>query len=393
MLKRLNWQHSLHESLSALKEKNLYRSLETVGSAAGSHIRIGKKTFLNFSSNNYLGLANHLKVKRSAVRAVSEWGTGSGASRLISGNLKIHHDLEEALSRFKKEEAAAIFSSGYLANLGAVTALIGEKDIVLVDRLNHASLIDAARLSKAKLWVYPHNDISALDKLLARAKNFRKKLVLTDAYFSMDGDLAPLDKLLEICKQHGSMLMVDEAHSTGVFGKSGSGLAEHFGLSGKIDVVMGTLSKALGSVGGFIAGKKILKEYLINHSREFIYTTAPAPSASAAAIQAIRLIEAQPLLRKKYWERIFFAREGLKGLGFDLMNSQGPIIPLLIGDTGKTLRMKEFLRGGGIFAPAIRPPTVPKRMDRIRLSITAEHTKDDLDKLLSVLKKARQKIL
>ncbi len=393
MLKSQHWQNSLKQSLRALKEKNFYRSLEISDSAAGSHIRIGNESLINFSSNNYLGLANHPKVKQAVVRAVLKWGAGSGASRLVSGNLKIHGDLEDKIARFKNEEAATVFSSGYLANLGAVTALAGERDLVILDRLNHASLIDATRLSKAKLWVIPHKDVSALDRLLERAKGFKKKLVLTDAYFSMDGDVAPLDKLLEVCKRHGAMLMVDEAHSTGVFGKTGSGLAEQFGLSGKIDVVMGTLSKALGSVGGFIAGKKVLKEYLINRSREFIYTTAPAPSASAGALEAIRQIETQPSLRKKYWGLIILVRNGLKELGFDLMGSEGPIIPLLIRDTKKVLRMKAFLRKEGIFASAIRPPTVPRNTDRIRLSITAEHTKDDLNKLLGVLKKARQKIL
>ncbi len=393
MLKSPNWQDSLLESLNVLKEKNLHRSLESADSATGPRICIDQKELLNFSSNNYLGLANHAKVKQAAVRSISEWGTGSGASRLISGNLKIHTDLENKLAQFKKEESTLIFSSGYLANLGAVTALVDEKDVVLIDRLNHASLIDAARLSKGKLWVYPHNDAGALDKLLARAKNFGRRLVLTDAYFSMDGDIAALDKLTEVCKRRDAMLMVDEAHSTGVFGKNGSGLTEQFGLSGKIDVVMGSLSKALGSVGGFIAGKKVLREYLINRSREFIYTTAPAPSASAAALEAVRLIETQPSLRKKYWENIFFIRNGLKELGFDLMNSEGPIVPLLIGDTNKTLKMKSFLRQQKIFAPAIRPPTVPKNMDRVRLSVTAEHTKDDLKYLLDVLKKARREIL
>ena len=393
MLTSQNWQDSLKESLNLLKEKNLYRSLEPVDSPTDRIIQIAGKSFLNFSSNNYLGLANHPKVKKAAAKASLQWGAGSGASRLISGDLKIHRDLEEKLARFKKEESALLFSSGYLANLGVVTALLDEKDLVLADRLNHASLIDAARLSRAKFWVYRHKDATSLDQLLSRGKSYRKKLVMTDAYFSMDGDVAPLDELLRVCEKHDAMLMVDEAHSTGVFGKTGSGLTEHFGLSGKIDIVMGTLSKALGSVGGFIAGKKMLKDYLINRSREFIYTTAPAPAASGAALEAIRIIESAPFLRKKYWENILFVREELKSEGFDLLGSEGPIIPLLVGDTGKTIRLKEFLKKEHIFAPAIRPPTVPKNTDRIRLSITAGHTQEDLGKLLNVLRKAKDKIL
>ena len=392
-LKSRNWHQSLKEKLGLLEEKNLRRGLQSVDSPAGASILIEGKLFLNFSSNNYLGLANHPKVKDAAAQAALEWGAGSGASRLISGDLKIHRDLEEKLARFKKDESALIFTSGYLANLGAVTALAGEKDLVLVDRLNHASLIDAARLSKAKLRVYPHKDVSTLNKLLERGGGFKKKFVVTDAYFSMDGDVAPLDKLLEVCEKHDAALMIDEAHSTGVFGKNGSGLAEQFGLSGKIHVVMGTLSKALGSVGGFIAGKKVLKEYLVNCAREFIYTTAPAPAASGAALAAIKIIEAQPLLRKKYWENILFVREGLSALDFNLFDSEGPIIPIFIGDTAKTLRLKEFLRQKGIFTPAIRPPTVPKNTDRIRFSVTAEHTNGDLSQLLAVLKKAKGKFL
>src|SRR3989338_10862330 len=341
-----------------LKEKNIYRSLEVLNSSNSATIQIGKKSFLNFSSNNYLGLSTHPKVIEAAQSALAKWGTGSGASRLISGNLQIHEELEKELADFKGEEAATVFSSGYLANLGAVTSLLDERDVVLVDRLNHASLIDAARLSKAKFWVYPHKDVSELAKLLGRTKEFRRKLVLTDAYFSMDGDVAPLDKLVEICREHQAQLMIDEAHSTGVYGKSGAGLSEHFGLQGEIDIVMGTLSKALGSVGGYIAGKRTLREYLVNRSREFIYTTAPSPTASAAALQAIRIVRKSSGLRDKLWQNIRFVREKLAELGFDLMGSEGPVIPVLIGDTKKVLEVKEFLLKEGIFAPAIRPPTV-----------------------------------
>jgi len=336
-------------------------------------------------------LATHPRIAGKAAAAVRVWGTGSGASRLLSGNLSIHAELEKKLAVFKREETATVFSSGYLANLGVVTALLNEKDVVLVDRLNHSSLIDAARLSGAKLRVYPHRDVSSLDRFLAGAKGFRRRLVLTDAYFSMDGDIAPLDKLLEVCRRHDTFLMIDEAHSTGVFGKSGRGLTEHFGLTGKIDIVMGTLSKALGSVGGFVAGSTTLREYLVNRARTFIYTTAPSPSASAAAIASLDLIQKEPRLRRKLWDNTRFVREGLAALGFSLMGSEGPIIPVLVGDTQRTLRFGEFLRQEGIFAPAIRPPTVPKGTDRIRLTVTAAHERKDLEKLLAVLKKARAK--
>ncbi len=382
---------ALQQELDGLKEKALYRSLRNISFQSGSRIRIDRKLFINFASNNYLGLATHPRIAGKAAEAARVWGTGSGASRLLSGNLSIHAELEKKLAAFKGEEAATVFSSGYLANIGVVTALLNEKDVVLVDRLNHSSLIDAARLSGAKLRVYPHRDVSGLDRLLAGARGFRRRLVLTDAYFSMDGDIAPLDKLLEVCRRHDAFLMIDEAHSTGVFGKNGRGLSEHFGLTGKIDIVMGTLSKALGSVGGFVAGSATLREYLVNRARTFIYTTAPSPSASAAAIASLDLIQKEPGPRQKLWDNSHFTRDGLKALGFSLMGSEGPIIPVLVGDTRRTLRFGEFLRKEGIFAPAIRPPTVPKGTDRIRLTVTAAHERKDLEKLLAVLKKATAK--
>jgi 8-amino-7-oxononanoate synthase len=381
------------DRLKSLKAKGLYRFLEVVETSNQSSIRIHQNHFLNFSSNNYLGLATHPQVLKNAAKALKIWGAGSGASRLLSGTLKIHALLEEKLAVFKKEESALVFSSGYLANLGAMSAFLDSQSLVLVDRLNHASLIDGARLSGAKLWVYPHADVDALKKLLIRGRGFKNKWVVTDGYFSMDGDVAPLDKIFEICRDYQARLMVDEAHSTGIFGKTGAGLSEHFGLHGQIDAVMGTLSKSLGSVGGFIAGGAILKETLINFSRSFIYTTAPAPAASAAACAALDLILKEPTLREKLWRNCLFVREGLLGLGFDLARSQGPIIPVWIGDTAKVLRVREMLRKENIFAPAIRPPTVPKGTDRIRLSVMATHSKSDLEKLLAVFKKIRDKIL
>ena len=371
----------LTEELQSLRERHLYRSLKSPANT------------IDFSSNNYLGLAKHPRVVRAAADAAKKWGAGSGASRLLSGNLPIHEALETALARFKKEEAALIFSSGYLANLGAVTALLNEQDLVLMDRLNHSSLVDAARLSRAKLWVYPHKDVSALEKLLERAKGFRRKMIITDAYFSMDGDLAPLNDLLEVARRNNALLMVDEAHSTGVFGRTGRGATEHFGVCGQVDVVMGTLSKALGSVGGFVAGRDNLKEYLINRARTFIYTTAPAPTASAAALEALKIISGDGFFRKKLWENTDFVRQRFREMEFDLSGSVGPIISILVGDTRTVLEIAALLNKNGILAPAIRPPTVPKGTDRIRLSISASHTKPELEKLIRVFKKCRDKIL
>src|SRR3989338_6266812 len=384
---------SFKEDLDTLERKNLRRYLEVVDRSQNATLTIKKRNLVNFSSNNYLGLANHPQVNQAAIQAIRRWGTGSGASRLISGSLKIHADLESNLADFKQEEAATVFSSGYLANLGAVGALVNEKDLVLVDRLNHASLIDAARLSKAKLWVYPHKDLSVLRKLLDRGRTFRKKLVVTDAYFSMDGDIAPLGQLLEICREKKAMLMIDEAHSTGVFGKNGRGLSEHFGLERQIDVVMGTLSKSLGSVGGFLAGKAVLKAYLVNHAREFIYTTAPSPAASAAALESLLIIRKEPAIRERLWANVRFLRESLKSIDFNLMDSEGPIIPILIGDTAKSIHTRDLLKREGVYASVIRPPTVPKGTDRIRISVSADHTRDNLTKLTGILRKIKGKML
>ncbi|HXV18505.1 MAG TPA: 8-amino-7-oxononanoate synthase [Candidatus Omnitrophota bacterium] len=384
---------SLRLEIDEVKKQHLYRFLEEVSSERGARIRVGQKNLLNFSSNNYLGLASCPRVVRAAAGALKKWGTGSGASRLLSGNLKVHEDLEKEIARLKKEESALIFSSGYLANLGVVTALLNDKDLVLVDRLNHASLVDAAKLSRAKLWVYPNRDVTELDRLLSRARNHRRKLVMTDSYFSMDGTVAPLDALLTVCEKHEALLMVDEAHSTGVFGGSGAGLSEHFGLQGKIPVVMGTLSKALGSAGGYIAGKKELRETLVNRSRMFIYTTGPTPAASAAALESIRAVREEPQRREKLWRNTRFLREGLLGVGYDLFDSLGPIIPVRIGDPSKAIRVRELLRREGIFAPAIRPPTVPRGTDRVRLSVTAAHSKSDLERTLRIFKKIRDRAL
>ncbi len=382
--------NDLRNDLKDLKKQCLFRSLETILSKKPG-ARLGR--FVDFSSNDYLGLSTHREVIRKSAEALRLWGAGSGASRLISGNLKVHSDLENKIASFKKEEAATIFSSGYLANLGALSALLNEKDLVLLDRLNHASLVDAARLCKAKLWVYPHKDVNALAELLSRVQGFRRTLVATDAYFSMDGDVAPLDRLYGLCEKNGAMLMVDEAHSTGVFGKNGRGLTEHFHLEKKIDVVMGTLSKALGSVGGFVAGRALLNETPVTRSREFIYTTAPSPAASAAALASLELIEKDGSLRKKLWDNAAYLRKGLQGLGFGLMDSEGPVIPIVVGDPVKAVRVKEFMKKENLLIAAVRAPTVPRGTDRLRISVSAAHSTNSMDLLLKALKKARDKFL
>lgn len=372
----------LGSDLERLKRAQLYREPE---------IFSGSKHPIDFSSNDYLGLAHHPRVVLAAKKAIDRFGCGSSASRLLSGNLQIHTDLEKELAKFKKEEDALVFSSGYAANLSAVASIVNEQDVVIMDRLNHASLIDAARLSKAKLWVYPHLDMDALFDLLKRAGSFRRILVSTDAYFSMDGDVAPLNTMLELCEKYGAILMIDEAHSTGVFGANGRGLTEHYKLSSKIPIVMGTLSKALGSTGGYIAGNTLLKKWLLNTARPYIYTTAPTPGASAAALEAIRVIRDEPAFRKKLWNQVSAVREALIEMGYDLMHSTGPIIPIRAKSTTHALKMKAFLKKAGFFVPAIRPPSVPKGTDRLRLSLSSSHSSASTEALLKAFKKMRDK--
>ena len=376
----------LEIQLTDIKKQSLYRAPELFTSKDPTK-KLGR--FTDFSSNDYLGLSQHPRVTVAASQALKKWGTGSAASRLLSGNLGIHESLEKNLARFKREPAAAIFSSGYLANLGTIGTLVSDKDVVVLDRLCHASLVDGARLSKAKLWVYRHRNVTQLLELLKRAKNFRRRLVVTDAYFSMDGDLAPLPELIQVCRDTDSMLMIDEAHSTGVYGRTGRGLLEHFGVTGGVDVVVGTLSKALGSVGGFVCGSKSLKEAIVNFCRPYIYTTAPSPAASAAGLEALNVLKENPGLRTKLWNNVELVRAGLTELRFDLMGSEGPIIPMRIGAAADALKMKEGLKKMGFFVSAIRPPSVPDGTARLRLSVSAAHAPRQIAGLLSAFKKLR----
>ena len=377
---------NIQAQLDLLREKSLYRHLRGIDSPQGSHVFIQGTRYVNFSSNDYLGLADDEALKTAAQAAIQKWGTGSGASRLVTGSLKIHHDLEERIAAFKQEERGVIFSSGFQANLGTIQALAGSEDTVFVDRYCHASLIDGARLSGARLRVYPHCDMDRLGELLGKCDK-GQKLILTDTYFSMDGDVAPLPELLEMARRHEAILLVDDAHAVGVMGPEGRGLTEAFGLQGQIDVVVGTFSKALGSQGGFVVGQKSLIEFLINKARTLIYTTGSSPANSAAALRAIELIQADGSRRQRLWENVRYLREGIAQLGFDLLNSEGPIIPLILGETSQALHFSKTLEGEGILAPAIRPPTVPRGTDRVRLSVTAKHSKDDLDHLINTLRK------
>ncbi|HEA47003.1 MAG TPA: 8-amino-7-oxononanoate synthase, partial [bacterium] len=341
----------LFQELKELREKGLYRNLRTITGPQEPRVIIGGRECLLFSSNNYLGLANHPRLKKASQEAIERYGVGAGASRLISGTMELHTRLEEKIARFKGRESAILFSSGFLANLGVITSLLGREDVVIVDRLNHASIIDAARLSSAKLLVYPHRDMSRLKKILERCQPYKKRLIVTDSIFSMDGDLAPLPEIVSLAKRYRALVMIDEAHATGVLGSGGRGAEEHFGLEGKVDIVMGTLSKAIGSLGGFITGSQNLIEYLKNRARSFIYTTALPSGVCAASLAGLDLIENEPSLRKNLWQNVKYIRDRLLKMGFDLMGSETQIIPILIGEVERTMEISEYLFSQGIFIP------------------------------------------
>ncbi|HVN67552.1 MAG TPA: 8-amino-7-oxononanoate synthase [Candidatus Sulfotelmatobacter sp.] len=351
----------INEELANLKKAGLYRELHVVD----------QRTHKIFCSNDYLGLSQHPKVKAAARAAIEEFGFGAGAARLISGNTALHEELEKKFARFEKREAAIVFPTGYMANLGAITALVDENDTVIIDRLDHASIVDACRLSKAKLQVYPHKDMTVLKKILEKAGKFRRRLIVTDTVFSMDGDLAPLAALSALAKEHDAILMTDDAHATGVLE-----------LNNPADIVMGTLSKAVGSVGGFVAGSAELIDYLRNKARSFIYTTALPPAACAASLAALEIIEREPSLREKLWNNIGYF--GTRYLVPGTRNS--PIIPLIIGDAEKTMRLSAQLFERGLFVSGIRPPTVPNGESRLRITISATHSKEDIECLASSLR-------
>lgn len=374
------------KELLDIKNKGLYRRLRMVESEQSSKVVIDGREVILLSSNNYLGLANHPKIKEAAKKAIDKYGAGSGAARLISGNCILYKELEEKIAEFKNTEAALVFGSGYLANIGILSTVVKEGDLILSDELNHASIIDGCRLSRAEKVIYRHKDTRHIEEILSKNKT-KKILIVTEGVFSMDGDIAPLPEIIDIAKRYNAMVMVDDAHGTGVLGKKGRGTAEHFGIEKGIDIHMGTLGKALGAYGAYAAGDKGLIEFLINKARGFIFTTALPPSVLASAIMAIRILENEPELIKKLWKNRDYLVTGLKSLGFDTMGCGTPIIPILIGKAEKALKMSEDLFEQGVYVPAIRPPTVPEDTCRLRLTVMAAHTKEELDIALKAFEK------
>lgn len=349
----------------------------------------GKRVVM-LSSNNYLGLANHPRLKKASIDATLVYGTGSGASRLISGNMEIHQTLEKELALFKGTERALLFNSGYQANIGAISALAGEGDLILSDKLNHASIVDGCRLSRAEVRIYEHLNMDSLERILKRSSRFKKRLILTDSVFSMDGDIAPLPDIVDLAEKYSALLMVDDAHGTGVLGEKGKGAIEHFGLWGKVAIQMGTLSKALGSFGAYIAGSRDLIDYLVNKARSFIYTTALPPSVCVSSLAALKILEEKPELVSQLKKNAVYFREGMNGLGYSIPDGETPIIPLILGNPDTTMGVAQSLFDEGVYVQGIRPPTVPDGTSRLRITMMATHTKKELDLSLRAFEKVRK---
>jgi len=393
-----SFAETLNERLAALREQNLFRELRRVDSAQGTRIEIGGQSFLNFSANDYLGLANHPALKAAAINALEKFGTGAGASRLICGSLAPFHELEEALATFKQTEAALTFSTGYAAAIGTITALCGKDDIIILDKLVHACIVDAAKLSGAKLRVFAHNDLDDLEDKLRWSSSFSLSantlkrelqphvLIITESIFSMDGDAAPLREIVALKEKYGARLMVDEAHATGILGKNGRGLADALGVSRQIEIQMGTLGKALGASGGYICGSRALIDFLVNRARSFIFSTAPVPATAAAATAAINLVQsaAGETLRTQLQQRV---AEFKLAIGNGKLQMPSAIVPLILGNESKTLAAAASLREQNIFVPAIRYPTVARGAARLRVTFSAAHTAADVAKLVGALNK------
>ena len=372
----------LEESLAELEQNGLKRQLRPVKGSQGRKINIDGKNVLNFCSNNYLGLADDPRLSAAAITAIQEEGFGSGASRLVCGNMSAHTELEKKIAAFKGAERCLLFSTGYMANVGIISSLFDREDMIFCDRLNHASIIDGILLSQAKWKRYPHNDMKALEEMLKTSAG-KKKVIITDTVFSMDGDIAPLDKIVALAEKYECWVMVDEAHGLGVLGKNGRGAAEHFDVEDKIDIQMGTLSKAAGSFGAYCCGSAKLIDYLINRARSFIYTTGMPPAIAAASMKAIEIIEQEPALRQRLWQNTEYLLQGLKKLGFDTLQTQTPIIPVVVKESEIAVQFSQKLFERGIFVSAIRPPTVPQHTARLRVTVMATHEKPDLDLVLT----------
>lgn len=382
----------LTQELALLERKHWQRACRVLEPTTGPLVQYDGRTYLHFASNDYLSLARDARVIRAAAEALAHYGLGSGASRLMSGTSPLHEQLETRLAQFKQQEAALLFSSGYLTNLGLITSLVGPEDVVVCDHANHASLIDACRLSRARLRVYPHGDVARLQQLLERHATAHRRLIVSDGVFSMDGDVAPLRELVDVARAAEAWLLVDDAHGSFVLGAHGRGSLELCGVEEDVTVQMGTLSKALGGLGGFVVGARVLIQWLLHRARPFIYSTALPPAVVAGALAALTIVEEEPERRQRVLVLAARLREGLRAQGWDTLQSTTHIVPVLIGETATALDVAQALLAGGIYAPAVRPPTVPEGTARLRLSVTALHTDAHVDQCLTVLHDLRARM-
>ncbi len=390
MTDKLAW---IDQELQALRDAGLYNRIRTIGSPQGASLLVDGKKVLNFCSNNYLGLANHPQIVQAAQRAVDKYGVGPAAVRSIAGTMDLHVELDRRLAAFKGVEASISFQSGFTANLGVIPALVGKEDAIFSDELNHASIIDGSRLSGAQIIRYAHVDPADLDKQLkAQRANFRRTLVITDGVFSMDGDIAPLDKIYEVTKNHEAVLMVDDAHGEGVLGKGGRGIVDHYGLHGKVDVEVGTMSKAFGVVGGVAAGSGRVVEWLRQRGRPFLFSSAMTVPDVAACLAALDLLEASTELVDRLWDNTKLFKAEMKKLGFDTGRSVTPITPVMLGEAQLAQDFSRALFDAGVFAMAIGFPTVPRGAARIRVMISAAHSSDDLEQGLEAFQKVGRKM-
>ncbi len=368
----------LDESLNDLRRQGLYRSLRVLDGEQAARTSVDHRQVVNLSSNNYLGLTTHPALKARALEALNAFGVGTGSVRTIAGTMAIHLELERRLAVFKHTEAAVVFQSGFTANAGTVSSLLGREDVIVSDELNHASIIDGARLSRATIKVFPHRNVSAAREIVAALPREQRKLLITDGVFSMDGDLGPLPELCDLADEFGCIMMVDDAHASGVFGRNGRGTVDHFGMHGRVDVQVGTLSKALGALGGYVAGPKSLIEFLYHRARPFLFSTSHPPSVAATCIAALDVLETEPQWMERLWANTRFFKGGLEALGFNIGISESPITPVIVGDGARAMTLSDKLFDSGVFAQGIGFPTVPQGRARVRTIVTATHTQDEL---------------
>jgi glycine C-acetyltransferase len=374
----------LSDELDNLRQQGLYRKLRILDGEQQAHATFDHKSVVNLSSNNYLGLTTHPKLRAAALAAVEQYGAGSGSVRTIAGTMELHMELERRLATFKKVEAVVVFQSGFAANAGTVSAILGKEDAIISDELNHASIIDGARLSRATIKVFPHKDVDATRKILKELPATQRKLVITDGVFSMDGDLGSLPDLCTVAEEFGAIMMVDDAHASGVFGKNGRGTIDHFNCHGRVDIQVGTLSKAVGVLGGYVAGSKDFIDFLYHRARPFLFSTSHPPAVAGACIAALDVLEHEPEWMEKLWDNTRFFKAGLETLGFNTGTSESPITPVIVGEAHRAMEMSDKLFQRGVFAQGIGFPTVARDKARLRTIVTATHSREDLQYALDM---------